>query len=173
MVRVTRNCPWSRCKFCFGTLYSRERFELRAIDDVKNDIRAMAYIADVIKTESARLGQGGAANSSVANSLISHDPGLQRHAGFVTVFNWLASGGSTAFLQDADSLITRPGELEDILAFLRETFPSLRRTTCYARAKTVYRKNLDELKRLHEAGLSRLHVGLETGDDELLALVDK
>ena len=32
---------------------------------------------------------------------------------------------------------------------------------------------MDELKRLKEAGLSRLHIGLETGDDELLTYLEK
>ena len=38
----------------------------------------------------------------------------------------------------------------------------------YARSKTAARKSLTELKELHEAGLSRLHVGLESGYDEVL-----
>ncbi len=173
LVRVTRNCPWSRCKFCFGTLYARNRFELRTVADVERDIRAIARIADEIKAESERLGQAGSVNQVVAASLLSRNPLLRSHAGFVTVFNWLASGGRTAFLQDADSLIARQEDLEDIIAVLRKAFPSLQRITSYARSKTIYRKSLDELKRLQRAGLSRLHVGLETGDPELLELVDK
>lgn len=173
LVRVTRNCPWSRCKFCFGTLYGRNKFELRTVADVEKDIRAIGCIADEIKAESERLGQAGSVNQVVATSLLSRNPLLRSHAGFVTVFNWLASGGRTAFLQDADSLIARQGDLEEIIALLRKTFPSLQRITSYARSKSIYRKSLDELKHLKHAGLSRLHVGLETGDPELLKLVDK
>jgi len=173
LVRVTRNCPWGRCKFCSATLYHKARFELRSAVDIKSDIEAMASIAAMIKRESIRLGYGGMVNDAVAIALIQRDQALQRHAPFATVFNWLASGAKTAFLQDADSLIMRSGELQEIIQHLRTTFPSLERITSYARAKTVFRKGQDELKQLREAGLSRLHIGLETGDDELLALVDK
>jgi radical SAM superfamily enzyme YgiQ (UPF0313 family) len=60
-----------------------------------------------------------------------------------------------------------------VVRHLKSIFPSLQRITSYARAKTVYRKSNLELKGLREAGLVRLHMGLETGDDELLGLTDK
>ena len=173
LVRATRNCPWSRCKFCFANFYGHAQFELRPLVDIKADIQAMASIARVIKGESWRLGHGGAVNDLLAAQLIQHDPSLQRDAGFVTVFNWLVSGGRTAFLQDADSLIMRPGELEEAVLYLKTTFPSLERITSYARAKTIFRKSGEQLRGLRQAGLARLHIGLETGDDELLELVDK
>jgi radical SAM superfamily enzyme YgiQ (UPF0313 family) len=56
---------------------------------------------------------------------------------------------------------------------LRETFPSLERVTSYARSKTLARKDLEELRAIRRAGLDRLHVGLETGDDVLLERVKK
>ena len=46
LVRVTRNCPWNRCTFC--PVYKGSKFELRAVDDVKADIEAMARIAERI-----------------------------------------------------------------------------------------------------------------------------
>jgi radical SAM superfamily enzyme YgiQ (UPF0313 family) len=64
-------------------------------------------------------------------------------------------------------------QLLDVLKFLRETFPDLARVTSYSRSKTAARKTLDELKELHDAGLSRLHVGLESGCDEVLSFVQK
>ena len=45
--------------------------------------------------------------------------------------------------------------------------------TSYARSKTAAKKKLDELIKLHEAGLSRLHIGLESGYDPLLQYMDK
>jgi radical SAM superfamily enzyme YgiQ (UPF0313 family) len=83
------------------------------------------------------------------------------------------SGGKTVFLQDADSLILYTDQLVAIIRYLKETFPSIERVTSYARAKTLSRKTPEELRQLREAGLSRLHVGLESGDDELLAYVNK
>ncbi len=82
-------------------------------------------------------------------------------------------GSETAFLQDANSLIMRTGELVEVIKFLKVTFPAINRITSYARSKTVAKKKLDELKELHEAGLSRLHIGLESGYDPLLKYMDK
>jgi radical SAM superfamily enzyme YgiQ (UPF0313 family) len=67
----------------------------------------------------------------------------------------------------------RTPELIEVIKYLKETFPSIERITSYARAVTIYRKTLEELKEIRAAGLNRLHVGLETGDDELLKYVDK
>jgi radical SAM superfamily enzyme YgiQ (UPF0313 family) len=173
LVRVTRNCPWGRCKFCYGTLYGREKFQLRPVTDIKADIGAMAHIADAIKGESRHLGHGGAADQATAAALLQSDPTLSENAGFITVFNWLASGAATAFLQDADSLIMKSDELVEVVRHLKGTFPSLQRITSYARTKTIHRKSDLEMKSLREAGLMRLHMGLETGDDELLGLTDK
>jgi radical SAM superfamily enzyme YgiQ (UPF0313 family) len=100
-------------------------------------------------------------------------PDLRTDQCFISVFNWLSAGGRTVFLQDADSLIMKTAELVDIITFLKTTLPSLERITTYARAKTIYRKSPEELRNLKAAGLVRLHIGLESGDDEILALVDK
>jgi len=47
------------------------------------------------------------------------------------------------------------------------------RITSYCRSKTAARKSVDELKRLHDAGLSRIHIGMESGYDPLLAFIHK
>jgi radical SAM superfamily enzyme YgiQ (UPF0313 family) len=87
---------------------------------------------------------------------------------------WLGEGGVTsAFLQDSDCLVMKIDPLVEIVSFLGEQFPTLERITSYARGKTVFRKTPDDLIRLRQAGLSRLHIGLETGDDELLAEIEK
>ncbi len=87
---------------------------------------------------------------------------------------WLTNEGvKTAFIGDSDSLIMKTDELVEVIEFLYETFPTLERVTSYARAKTALKKRPDELRRLHDAGLTRLHVGLESGDDEILKYVDK
>lgn len=92
---------------------------------------------------------------------------------FSNVARWLHAGGESAFLQDADSLIMRTGELVEVIGVLKETFPSIKRITSYARSKTVAKKKPEELKELHQAGLSRLHIGLESGYDPLLQFMDK
>jgi radical SAM superfamily enzyme YgiQ (UPF0313 family) len=91
----------------------------------------------------------------------------------ITVFNWLASGAESVFLQDADGLSTDTDQLVEVLGYLTTAFPSIKKITSFARSKTLVSKSPAELSRLREAGIIRLYVGLETGDDELLKYVDK
>jgi radical SAM superfamily enzyme YgiQ (UPF0313 family) len=79
----------------------------------------------------------------------------------------------TAFLQDANSLVMKTEELVQVLSHMKEKFPSVQRVTSYARARTAARKSVEELKQLHEAGLTRLHIGLESGYDPLLEYMNK
>jgi hypothetical protein len=79
----------------------------------------------------------------------------------------------TAFLQDANPLLTKVDDLVQILGALRATFPSLRRVTAYARSHTLARRTPAELERIRHAGLDRLHVGMESGCDSVLELVSK
>jgi radical SAM superfamily enzyme YgiQ (UPF0313 family) len=64
-------------------------------------------------------------------------------------------------------------KLVEVLKYLRSTFPALERCTTYARSKTLSRKSQKELTDIRKAGLDRLHVGLETGDDALLEKIKK
>ncbi|MFO7996315.1 MAG: radical SAM protein [Dehalococcoidia bacterium] len=173
LLRVTRNCPWSRCKFCYGTPYNREKFQLRTVEEIKQDIQAVKVIADELTQVSWQLGYAGQINSAVGTRILEGEPELRRSYSFLTVFEWLSAGGGTVFLQDADSLIMRTPDLIEVVRYLKETFPSVQRITCYARSKTICHKSLDELKDIRAAGLNRLHVGLESGDDELLRHYDK
>ncbi len=78
-----------------------------------------------------------------------------------------------AFIGDSNSLVAKTDLLLEVLSSLYEFFPHLERVTSYARAKTIARKDLDELRKLRKAGLVRLHVGLETGDAETLRFIRK
>jgi hypothetical protein len=89
------------------------------------------------------------------------------------VAGWLSSGGRTVFLQDGDSLIMPVDQLLEVLKSVRSSFPFVERITSYARARTVSHRTLSELKALREAGLSRLHLGMESGADEVLSRVQK
>ncbi|MFC2072952.1 radical SAM protein [Chloroflexota bacterium] len=183
LLRATRNCPWNRCTFCYGTSYNRERFELRSVEEIKADIESAKAISNEIKALSWKLGYAGKLGplSTIvqSNVLYGKDAGylageeLRNFYCLVNVFNWLYSGGKTAFLQDADTPIMRTPQLVEVIRYLKETFPSLERVTSYARSKTIAKKKPEELSQLHQIGLSRLHIGLETGDDELLSYVSK
>ena len=173
LLRFSRNCSWNRCTFCYGLHYGREKLQLRPVEDIKKDIDRAKAISEVIKETSFRLGLGGKINGEVQDTLFHNYPEAKFSSSFVTVFNWLYFGGKTAFLQDADTLIMRTPDLVEAIEYLKKTFPSIQRITSYARSKTALKKSFDELKSLRRAGLSRLHVGLETGDDELLKKVQK
>ena len=163
LIRATRNCPWNLCAFCYGTPYSREKFQLRSVEEIKKDIETVKAISEDLSSAIKKLGL----QIVQTQLLLDYNPSV------ITVFNWLMSGARTVFLQDANSLIMRTSDLVEVLKYLKQTFPSIERITTYARAKTVAQKTLEELKEIREAGLSRLHVGMETGDDELLKHVNK
>ena len=77
------------------------------------------------------------------------------------------------FIGDSDSLVAKTEMLVKILNTLFSSFPHIERMTSYARAKTVAKKPLEDLIKIREAGLTRLHVGLETGDQDLLKAIEK
>lgn len=85
------------------------------------------------------------------------------------------TGGNveTVFIGDSDSLVIKTDELCAILGHLHGAFPSLTRVTSYARAQTLKRKSLESLTKIRASGLTRLHIGLETGNARLLAQIKK
>lgn len=164
LVRFTRNCPWNRCGFC--SMYKTEKFELRSIAEIKQDIDAIAALC-------RDLNPGGTVNREGIMALIGRHPELNYHPGLAMVYEWLLSGAKTAFVQDANSLIMPTDQLVEVLSYLRTTFPSLVRVTSYARSRTLAQKKPEELTAIRQTGLDRLHVGLETGDDDLLQKIKK
>ena len=79
----------------------------------------------------------------------------------------------TVFLQDANPVLTRPDDLIQIVEGIRARFPRVHRITAYARSHTLARRTVEDLTRIREAGLDRLHVGLESGCDDVLKMVKK
>ena len=74
----------------------------------------------------------------------------------------------------ASNTIAMPtAELAEICRYAHDLFPQLERITVYGSSRYIYRKGLEELKALDAAGLSRIHVGLETGDDQILKSIKK
>lgn len=171
LVRFTRNCPWNQCGFC--SMYKNEKFEVRSPSDIKQDIDAMAALSNDLQEASQKAGHNGVVTPEGAATLIDKAPELNHHPGFAMLYHWLLVGAKTVFLQDANSIIMKSDRLVEVLQYLRKVFPSIERVTSYARSKTLAQKSPDELRAIHEAGLDRLHVGLETGDDSLLKKIKK
>ncbi len=79
----------------------------------------------------------------------------------------------TVFIGDSDSLVIKAEDMCEILDHLYGAFPCLSRVTSYARAQTLKQKSLESMKKIRQAGLTRLHIGLETGSSRLLKHICK
>ena len=169
LLRVTRNCPWNRCEFCHT--YRGQRFSLRTVEEVEKDVDTIREVVSAVRSISRSQGLGGEITASLANYILQHPH--QFPEAYRTVVLWLYTGGKNVFLQDANNLIHKTKDLVEILEYLKRTFPSVERITSYARAKTVSGKSVEELHDLRQAGLSRIHIGLETGHDPLLKYIQK
>ncbi|MEN6318715.1 MAG: hypothetical protein ABFD82_08180, partial [Syntrophaceae bacterium] len=117
LLRITENCPWNKCTFC--EMYKGQPFVYRSVEDIKADIDTVKAISDELTTISGKMGQGGRITRELGMTILRAVPSLNNNYCFVTVFNWLHSGGKTAFLQDADSMIMRPHEFMEVLKHLR------------------------------------------------------
>jgi radical SAM superfamily enzyme YgiQ (UPF0313 family) len=78
------------------------------------------------------------------------------------------SRATTAFLADSAPLQIGLDEFIEIVRYLRSAFPEITRLTCYARASTLWKAKEPGIRRLAEAGLNRVHIGLESGDPSIL-----
>ena len=168
LLRFTRNCPWNQCLFC--PVYKGRKFSLRSVDEIKEDIQRARDIADDIKALSWRLGFQGQVNDEVINYIFNHMDYSEQYAG---VAMWMYYGTGACFLQDADNLVMKTSDLVEALRFLREKFPEITRVTTYSRSRTVVRKSVEALREIKEAGLDRVHIGLESGYDPLLKFMKK
>ena len=154
LVRVIRNCTWNRCAFC--PVYKGAKSSLRPVEEVLADVDAMAAAAGVLRREGIAPLKDGR---------------LPREAYQVALF--VRAGERTVFLQDADPCAVRPEKLAAVIRRVKERFPSVERVTTYGRAATLARRTPEQLALLVDAGLTRVHLGLESGADEVLMAVEK
>lgn len=167
LIRVTRNCPWNHCAFC--PVYKGRRFSLRPVDHVVRDIdRAADYLQALLARVDAAQPLTRQAMADAFDSVPHRD-----EAAFHAVLHWYASGMASIFLQDANSLVIPPDDLVTILRHLQARFPAVRRVTSYARSRTAARIPDKALADMRAAGLSRIHIGMESGCDAVLAAVRK
>ena len=166
LLQVTEGCTWNKCKFC--VVYRGSNFHIKQPDEIKRNIDNMAYFRDLILNYSTPDGIDKK-GLYVELEQLSGDE-LQC---FYMVYNWLANGGKSVFLQDGNSIAQKPEKLADILVYLREKFPQIERITSYGRAETLSRWSVEQLKLLHDSGLNRIHTGFESGSDNVLRLINK
>ncbi|MFZ0614398.1 MAG: radical SAM protein [Desulfobacterales bacterium] len=168
LLRLTRNCPWNQCLFC--PVYKNRKFSLRTVAEIKQDIQAARDVADDIIALSRQLGSDGEVDDRVVSHLFNRSEYGDSHR---SIAAWLYYKTDACFLQDADNLIMKTDDLVAVLEFLRKKFPTISRVTTYSRSRTVARKSVEDLRRIRQAGLDRVHIGLETGYDPLLKLMKK
>lgn len=167
LIRVTRNCPWNKCTFC--SVYKGKRFSLRPLDHIIRDIDS---IHEAVTRICSRLEK----DSSLPLAQLDLDARLlsscEKQA-FYTAIDWLVNGDGGVFLQDANSLILKPEQLIAVLEHLKLRFPWITRITSYARSHTINRIGEESLRQLADAGLNRIHIGMESGSDRVLARICK
>jgi len=167
LIRITRNCPWNRCTFC--PVYKEKKFSIRPVEHIKNDIDSVCRHVEKLQKLSDESGHISRKDIRQAVEKVEPD---QLHA-FNAAFSWIAGGMRSVFIQDANSLIIKPANLVEILKHLKKRFSQVERITSYARSHTVARIKDTDLEAIKEAGLNRIHIGLESGSNQVLKMVKK
>lgn len=168
LLRVTENCPWNKCKFCM--LYKKNDFHTRPVAEVKKDIDTMANYRDMILAHK----DGENWNMSAVQKEYAELPSDEARMCYQMVFTWLTEGDRQAiFLQDANTMVLRTEWLLEIVSYVRERLPEIKRITSYGRANTLAKISEEDYRALRQAGLDRIHSGYESGSDKVLQLICK
>lgn len=145
LLEVTAGCTHHRCKFC--TLYDDLPFPFRMspLEDIEADLReAQLTLNGPLERLGLRL------------------QGLDQ-----------PQGPRRAFLVGANPFVLKPERLERIGSLVRTYFPQCGSIGCFARVTDIAPKSDAELARLAQAGYDGITIGVETGDGEALAFMDK
>lgn len=168
LLRVTENCPWNKCKFCM--LYKKNDFHTRPVAEVKKDIDTMANYRDMILAHK----DGENWNMPAVQKEYAELSSDEARMCYQMVFTWLTEGDSQAiFLQDANTMVLRTEWLLEIVSYVRERLPEIKRITSYGRANTLAKISEEDYRALRQAGLDRIHSGYESGSDKVLQLICK
>jgi radical SAM superfamily enzyme YgiQ (UPF0313 family) len=163
LLRITRNCPWNKCRFC--KLYKNKSFSIRPTDHILHDISTLKhFIDDLDHAEKLSISE----KRAIVERLYKKDPLALQSAEA-----WSMNSKKSVFLQDANSMVIKSDDMVTILNALRENFPDIERITTYARSHTIARINDEDLKKIANAGLNRIHIGMESACNKILDLVEK
>lgn len=145
LLQATAGCTHHACKFC--TLYEDLpfRFRMSPLEEIEADLQeAQLWGTDPMALLSARL------------------QGLSR-----------PQGPRRVFLVGANPFVLQAKRLEDIAGLIRRYLPTVETIGCFARVTDVGLKSGEELRRLRALGYDGLTLGVETGDDQALAFMNK
>lgn len=167
LLQVTNGCTWNKCKFC--QLYRHTKFKAYSADSIKADIDNMVYHAERINRY--KLPSGGWDIEGL-NEELTYGTEEERNC-FYMMANWLINGGENVFLQDGNTTALSSGRLTDVLIYLKQAFPGIKRITSYGRAENLSSVSAEEYAELRAAGLNRIHSGFESGSDAVLKKINK
>jgi len=153
----------------FCPVYKNKEFSVRTVEEVISDIDLLSKHLTIIRASFKSPYEMTA--QQLWSLTQSVDP-VELPA-FDYALKWFNDGMQSVFLQDSDSLVIGAENLAIILRHLRERFPWIERVTSYSRSSTILKVGEDGLKTIKNAGLDRIHVGLESGSDAVLRLVKK
>lgn len=145
LLEVTAGCTHHKCKFC--TLYNDLPFQFRMspLEDIENDLlEAQILCSNPISRMTIRL-----------QSLPQAKP-IQR-----------------VFLTGANPFVLSYDKLLKIADLIHQYLPSVTSIGSFARITDIMPKTDSELSELHAMGYDGLTIGIETGDDEALAFMNK
>jgi len=77
------------------------------------------------------------------------------------------------FLADGDAMTLSTRRLVTVLEAIKRELPTVHRISSYCLPRNLRKKSVEEIKELAALGLSLVYVGAESGDDEVLARVNK
>ncbi|MEN6615692.1 MAG: radical SAM protein [Syntrophorhabdus sp.] len=194
---MTRNCGWNRCLFC--PVYKQGvKFSRRTIDDVKKDVdrakaidtllmdyglfeagaRSDAYtgaarlIEEIGKTQGEpTTGKDDKQSTGWFSSWFKDEPTIEDSV--YHILTWRLGGGQTCFLGDSNSLVLAPQFFQEATSYIQQVFPELNRFTIYGRTKSAADMPAGHLEAFKQAGLDRIHFGLESGCNDVLDFMKK
>jgi len=150
-------------------VYKGARFSIRPVEHVKRDIDSVHRYVQTLRQLADESGR--VSRTEIGRAFENVEPGDWQV--FNVALNWAAGGMRSVFLQDANSLVIKPARLVEILTHIKMRFPWVERITSYARSHTLARMKDDDMKAIRDAGLDRIHTGLESGSDKILEMVAK
>lgn len=77
------------------------------------------------------------------------------------------------FITDGDAIVVRHERLLEVLDYIRYRLPWVERVGIYGNAKDLLRRTPAQLRELREHNLGIVYQGVESGDDEVLAVMEK
>lgn len=77
------------------------------------------------------------------------------------------------FLTGANPMVMSFEQLENLLILIHEYLPNIKTIGGFAQVTDIASKSISELRQLHFLGLDGIHIGTETGDDDVLLYMNK